>query len=52
MKGWFPKEAPHATEDVGPSSQPTEDVGPSPSTPPRQKKVVRKLTPRKKNGVV
>jgi hypothetical protein len=42
MKGWFPKEAPHATEDVGPS----------PSTPSRQKKVVRKLTPRKKNGVV
>jgi hypothetical protein len=28
MKGWFSKEAPHATEDVGPS----------PSTPPRQKK--------------
>jgi hypothetical protein len=48
-KGWFPKEAPHATEDVGPSSQATEDVGPSsqpmkyvgpsPSTPPRPKKL-------------
>jgi hypothetical protein len=79
-KGWFPKEAPQPTEDIGPSSPPVQDVGsssppaqhvgsssppvqdvgsssplaqdvgPSPSTPPRPKKVVHKLTPRMKKG--
>jgi hypothetical protein len=55
-KGWFPKETPQPTEDVGPSSPPvqdvTEDVGPSlplvqdvgPSSPPVQD-VIEQVVP-------
>jgi hypothetical protein len=38
-------------QDVGSSSPLVQDIGPSPSTPPKTKKVVHKLTPRKKKGV-
>jgi hypothetical protein len=55
-KGWFPKEAPtpneDAANDVGPSSSPpTQDIGPSQFTPPRPKRDVLKLTPRKKKDM-